>query len=80
MERVTIQHLEVVRVELDKDLMLIKGAVPGPKQCLITVQGTVKRLKARVIHAPEPSKKEKAKKEAPKAAPAPAAKPKAAGK
>ena len=73
-ERVTIQHLEVIRVEPGKDLMLVKGAVPGSKQCLVTVRGTVKSLKAKVIHAPEPGKKEKAKKEAPKpAAPAAAA-------
>jgi large subunit ribosomal protein L3 len=78
-ERVTVQHLEVVRVDAEKDLMLIKGAVPGPLQSLITVHGTLKRLKKRVIHAPEPGKK--AKKEAAKGA-APAAKPaaKAAGK
>lgn len=70
-ERVTIQHLEVVQVEADKDLMLVKGSVPGPLQGLITVRGTVKKLKARVFHAPEPSKK--AKKEAAKSAAAPAA-------
>jgi large subunit ribosomal protein L3 len=80
-ERVSVQHLEVVQVMADKDLMLIKGAVPGPLQGLITIRGTVKRMKVRVLHAPEPGKKEKTKKEAAKAAPA-AAKPaaKAAGK
>ena len=74
-ERVTVQHMEVVQVMADKDLMLVKGAVPGPLQGLITILETVKRMKKRVIHAPEPSKK--AKKEAPKAA-APAAKAKGA--
>jgi len=77
-ERVTVQHLEVVQVMPDKDLMLIKGSVPGPLESLITIQGTVKRVKMRVIHAPEPGKKEKAKKEAKAAAPAAAAKPKGA--
>jgi len=71
-ERVTVQHLEVVQVLPEQNVMLIKGAVPGSKQCLLTVRGTVKHLKARVIHAPEPGKKEKAKKEAAKSA-APAA-------
>ncbi len=33
-ERVTVQHLEVVRVDAEKDLMLIKGAVPGPSSKL----------------------------------------------
>jgi large subunit ribosomal protein L3 len=80
-ERVTVQHMEVIQVMADKDLMLIKGAVPGPVQGLVTVRGTVKRMKVRVLHAPEHGKKEKAKKEAPKAVPA-AAKPaaKVAGK
>ena len=77
-ERVTVQHMEVVHVNADQDLMLIKGAVPGPMQGLITIQETVKRLKARVIHAPEPGKKEKKKEAAKAAAAAPAAaKPKA---
>ncbi len=75
-EIVSVQHLEVVQVDADKNLMLIRGAVPGPKQSLITIRETVKRIKKRTIHAPEPGKKDK-KKEAAKAAPAAAAKPKA---
>ena len=70
--RETVQHLEVVEVVPDKDLMLIKGAVPGTIACLLAVRETVKRVKKHIIRAPEPSKKEK-KKEAAKA-PAPAAK------
>ncbi len=73
-ERVTVQHMEVVQVMPDKDLMLIKGAVPGTIESLITVQETVKRVKKRTLHAPTPGKKEKAKKEAPKGGAAPAAK------
>lgn len=73
-ERTTIQHMEVVQVNADKDLMLVKGAVPGPLQSLVTVHMTNKRLKKKVIVAAEPGKKDK-KKEAAKAAPA--AKPKA---
>ncbi len=71
-ERVTVQHMEVVQVLADKDLLLLKGAVPGPLQSLITIEGTVKRVKLRTVHAPEAGKKEKAKKEG--AAKAPAAK------
>jgi large subunit ribosomal protein L3 len=70
-ERVTVQHLEVVQVIADKDLMLIRGAVPGTIKCLLTIQETVKRMKKKVVHAPEHAKKEK-KKEAAKT-PAPAA-------
>jgi large subunit ribosomal protein L3 len=70
-EQITVQHLEVVQVVADKDLMFIKGAVPGTLKSLLTVQETVKRVKKRIIHAPEVTKKDK-KKEA--AAKAPAAK------
>jgi large subunit ribosomal protein L3 len=75
-ERVTVQHMEVVQVVPDKDLMLVKGAVPGTLQSLITIWETVKRTKKRVLRAPEPGKKDK-KKEAAKAAAPAAAKAKA---
>ncbi len=41
-ERVTVQNLEVVRVDADKNLLLIKGAIPGPKKGLITIKETTK--------------------------------------
>ena len=40
--RVTIQNLEIIRVDADKNLILVKGAVPGPKKGLVTVKETVK--------------------------------------
>ena len=40
-ERVTVQNLEVVRVDVDRNLLLIKGAVPGPKGGLVTIKETV---------------------------------------
>ena len=36
-ERVTIQNLEVVKVDVEKNLILIKGAVPGPKKGLVVI-------------------------------------------
>ncbi len=39
---VTIQNLEIVRVDAERDLLLIKGAVPGPKGSVVTVKSTVK--------------------------------------
>ncbi|WP_026895045.1 50S ribosomal protein L3 [Clostridiisalibacter paucivorans] len=41
-ERVTVQNLEVVKIDVEKNLLLIKGAVPGPKGGLITIKDTVK--------------------------------------
>ena len=40
--QVTVQNLEVVRVDADKNLLLVKGAVPGPKKALVTIKETVK--------------------------------------
>ncbi len=40
--KVTVQNLEVVRVDAEKNLLLIKGAVPGPRKALVTVKETVK--------------------------------------
>lgn len=41
-ERVTVQNLEVVRVDADHNLLLVKGAIPGAKGSLVTVRETVK--------------------------------------
>lgn len=40
--RVTTQNLEVVRVDKERGFMLIKGAVPGAKNSLVTIKNTVK--------------------------------------
>ena len=40
--KVTVQNLEVVRVDADKNLLLVKGAVPGPKKALVTIKETTK--------------------------------------
>ena len=41
-EQVTVQNLEVVRVDAENNLILVKGAVPGPKKSLVTLKETVK--------------------------------------
>ena len=41
-ERVTIQNLTVVKVDAARNLLLIKGAIPGPKGGLVIVRSTVK--------------------------------------
>ena len=40
--QVTIQNLEVVRVDAENNLLIIKGSVPGPKKSLVTIRETVK--------------------------------------
>ena len=40
-EKVTVQNLDVVKVDLDRNLILVKGAVPGPKGGIVTIKNTV---------------------------------------
>ena len=40
--KVTVQNLTVVRVDADKNLILVKGAVPGPRKALVTIRETTK--------------------------------------
>ena len=40
--QVTIQNLEIVRVDAEQNLILVKGAVPGPKKSLVTLKYSVK--------------------------------------
>lgn len=40
--RVTIQNLEIVRVDADRNVILVKGNVPGAKKSLITIKSAVK--------------------------------------
>ena len=41
-KKVTTQNLEIVRVDAENNLILVKGAVPGPKKALVTIKETVK--------------------------------------
>lgn len=41
-KKITIQNLEVVRVDAENNLLLVKGSVPGPKKCLVTIREAVK--------------------------------------
>ena len=41
-KKVTTQNLEVVRVDVENNIILVKGAVPGPKKALVTIKESVK--------------------------------------
>ena len=43
--KVTVQNLEVVRVDADKNLILVNGAIPGPKGSMVTIKEAVKSSK-----------------------------------
>lgn len=43
--RVTVQNLEIVKIDKENDVILVKGAVPGPKKSLVIVRETVKSNK-----------------------------------
>lgn len=40
--QVTVQRLSVVRVDADRNLILIKGAIPGPKNSFVVIKNTIK--------------------------------------
>ena len=44
-ETVTIQNLDVVKVDTDKNVLLVKGSVPGPKGAILKIKATVKSAK-----------------------------------
>ena len=69
-EFVTIQRLQIIGVDLEKNYLMIKGAVPGTNKGTLLIKNTVKKIK---VHHHEAA--HKAKKKAPSApAAAPAAK------
>jgi large subunit ribosomal protein L3 len=41
-EQVTVQNLEIIKVDVERNLLLIKGNVPGPRKALLKVKGAVK--------------------------------------
>ncbi len=43
-KQITIQNLEVVRVDAEKNVILVKGSVPGPRKALVTLKETVKTI------------------------------------
>ena len=44
-QTVTIQNLDVVRVDMDKNVILVKGSVPGPKGAILKIKSAVKSAK-----------------------------------
>ena len=42
-ERVTIQNLDIVKVDPSRNIILVKGAIPGPKGSIVTIREAVKR-------------------------------------
>jgi large subunit ribosomal protein L3 len=41
-KKVTVQNLEVVKVDPDNNLLIIKGSIPGPRKSLLYIKNTVK--------------------------------------
>lgn len=42
-ETITIQKLEVVRVDVERNVLLVKGSIPGPKNSFVKIKQTVKK-------------------------------------
>jgi len=44
-DKITVQNLDIVKVDSERNLLLVKGAIPGPKGGLVIVKETVKACK-----------------------------------
>jgi large subunit ribosomal protein L3 len=65
-DTVTTQNLEVVKVDLENNLIVLEGSVPGPDNSLLMIKKAKKRAKAKIPQIVIiKEKKEKSKKEAP---------------
>jgi hypothetical protein len=54
-EHSTVQNVEIIRIDLERQLLLIRGALPGSRGGGVTVKPTIRA--ARVIVAPKPAVK-----------------------
>ena len=44
-QKITIQNLEIIKVDMDKNVLLVKGSVPGPKGAILKIKSSVKSCK-----------------------------------
>ena len=44
-QKITIQNLEIIKVDMDKNVLLVKGSVPGPKGAILKIKSSVKMSK-----------------------------------
>lgn len=42
--KVTVQNLEIVRIDAEENIILVKGAVPGPKKATVVLKESVKAI------------------------------------
>ncbi|WP_040953124.1 50S ribosomal protein L3 [Gorillibacterium massiliense] len=42
-ETITLQNLQVVKVDVERNVLLVKGSIPGPKNCFVSIKSTVKK-------------------------------------
>lgn len=59
-ENVTIQRLEIIGVDAEKNLMLIHGALPGTKKGLVVIEKTLKKVSAKPASSGKDAKKKSA--------------------
>ncbi|EJW89860.1 50S ribosomal protein L3, partial [gut metagenome] len=55
-EQVTIENLDVVKVDAELNMIVVRGAIPGPKGGLVYIRNTVKNNKAKTAAAADISK------------------------
>ena len=59
-EQVTVENLDIVKVDDELNMIVVRGAIPGPKYSLVTVKNTVKTHKVKQAGAGISSNPQKA--------------------
>lgn len=59
-EQVTVQNLDVVKVDPEMNMIVLRGAVPGPKGGIVYIKNTVKKITEKQVQAAAPVNPQKA--------------------
>ena len=59
-EQVTVQNLDVVKVDPEMNMIVLRGAVPGPKGGIVYIKNTVKKIVEKQVQAAAPVNPQKA--------------------
>jgi large subunit ribosomal protein L3 len=44
-DKCTVQNLKIVKIDAEKKVIIVRGAIPGPRNCTVIVRSAVKKAK-----------------------------------
>ena len=48
-EKVTVENLKIIQIDTERHMMLVKGAIPGPRNSLVYIRKSVKKISAKKL-------------------------------